>query len=214
MIIKGYILVYGYLAFLIIAAYILNKYFKISNIITRKLIHINVSFCYIIFYKYFKDSFHMIIPAASFIIINYISYKKNIFKGMETDDKSLGTIFYPISVLIMVIISYFKPEFFPYFGIGLFCMAFGDGLAPIVARYLKSKIVYNNKTLAGTITVFLVSIIVTLIFNYIFSLNLNILFIILIGGFSSILELIGINGYDNLYLPLGVSIFSFILGVI
>lgn len=214
MIIEGYIIVYLYLAFLIGSAYILNKYFKISNVITRKLIHINVSFCYIIFYKFFKDSFHMIIPAATFIIINYVSYKNNLFKGMEIDDKTLGTVFYPISVLIMVIISYFVPEFFPYFGIGLFCMAFGDGLAPLVAGFLKSKVIHNNKTLAGTITVFIVSIIVTIVFNCIFSLDLNIIFILLIGGFSSVLELIGINGFDNLYLPIGVSVFSYILGVI
>ena len=93
-------------------------------------------------------------------------------------------------------------------------MAFGDGLAPLIAGYLKSMKIYNNKTLVGTLTVFIISIIVVIIFNQIFTLNMDLFSIILIGVVSSLLELIGINGYDNLYLPLGVSLFSFILGVV
>lgn len=214
MIIKGYILTYLYLGLLLFITYILNKYFKVNEIITRKLVHINVSFCYVIFYYFFGNSFHIIIPPLTFILLNYISYKKNIFKGMENNKETLGTVFYPISVLIMAIITYAVPQFYPYFGIGLFCMAFGDGLAPLIAGYLKSMKIYNNKTLVGTLTVFIISIIVVILFNQIFSLGVEAFSIILIGVVSSLLELIGINGYDNLYLPLGVSLFSFILGVI
>lgn len=214
MIIKGYILTYLYLGLLLFITYILNKYFKVNEIITRKLVHINVSFCYVIFYHYLGNSYHIIIPPLTFILLNYLSYKKNIFKGMENNKETLGTVFYPISVLIMAIISYVVPEFYPYFGIGLFCMAFGDGLAPLIAGYLKSMKIYNNKTLVGTLTVFIISIVVVILFNQIFTLNMDLFSIILIGVVSSLLELIGINGYDNLYLPLGVSLFSFILGVI
>lgn len=214
MIIKGYILTYLYLGLLLFITYILNKYFKVNEVVTRKLVHINVSFCYVIFYNYLGTSYHIMIPPLTFILLNYLSYKKNIFRGMENNKETLGTVFYPISVLIMAIITYVVPEFYPYFGIGLFCMAFGDGLAPLIAGYLKSMKIYNNKTLVGSLTVFIISIMVVIIFNHVFTLGLDGFSVIFIGIVSSLLELIGINGYDNLYLPLGVSLFSFILGVI
>jgi len=162
-------------------------------------------------YYYFKDSYHIIIPPLTFILINYISYKKNIFKGME-EKESLGTIYYPISIFIMALLTYINNEFYPYYAIALFCMALGDGIAPIIANKFKSKIIYNNKTIFGTLTVFIISIIITIIFNYYFELSFDILKILLIGLSAAILELIGIKGLDNLTLPLGLFIILILIG--
>ena len=131
---------------------------------------------------------------------------------MENNKSSLGTIYYPISVSIMALITYFYNDFYPYFGIGLFAMAFGDGLAPIISEKIKSRKIYKNKTIIGTLSVFIVSMIVVLIFNNYFKLDLSIIKIMFIAISSSFLELIGINGLDNLYLPIGLSIISFIIG--
>ena len=214
MIIKGYLFTYLYLAFILVVSTILNKKCHVRTTITRKLVHILVSLCWIIMYYYFGNSIHIIIPPITFIIINYISYKKDIFKGMEDDRNTLGTVYYPISVLILSIITYFIPGFYYSYGIGFFCMAFGDGLAPLVAGYLRSRKIYNNKTLVGTITVFVISIIIAILFNVFYGLNYEFLDIIIIGLTSSTLELVGIEGLDNLYLPIGVSIMAYLLGVI
>lgn len=214
MIVVGYVLIYLYLIFIITISDILNKKFKVKEIYTRKIIHISVSFCYIFLYVFFGCSIHIIIPPITFIIFNYISYKKNLIKGMENNNNSLGTIFYPISVLLMCIMTYFKNDFYSAFGIGLFIMAFGDGLAPIIGNAIKSKKIFNNKTLSGTVTVFIVSIIVCIVFNVIFNLQFSLLDYLIISFVSTILELIGVNGYDNLSLPLGVSLLTYVLGVI
>lgn len=214
MIIRGYIYTYLYLLLVLLITYILNKKFKVRVVITRKLVHIFVSFCWIIMYHYFGTSFHMLIPPLSFIIINYISYKYDILKGMEDGGHSLGTVYYPISVFIMALITYFVNDFYFAYGIGYFCMAFGDGFAPLVAGYLKSRKIYNNKTLSGTLTVFIFSLIIVLIFNIYFKMNFGVIDIFIISLTSATLELIGIKGVDNLYLPLGVSLITFILGVI
>lgn len=211
MIIKGYILTYLYLLLIIYISKILNEKFKIDKIYTRKFVHIYVSLVWIIMYYYFKDSYHIIIPPLTFILINYISYKKNIFKGME-EKESLGTIYYPISIFIMALLTYINNEFYPYYAIALFCMALGDGIAPIIANKFKSKIIYNNKTIFGTLTVFIISIIITIIFNYYFELSFDILKILLIGLSAAILELIGIKGLDNLTLPLGLFIILILIG--
>ena len=83
---------------------------------------------------------------------------------MEDGSGNLGTIYYPISVFIMALVTYFVPEFYGAFGVGLFCMAFGDGFAPLVAGYLKSRQIYNHKTISGTATVFAFSLVIIIIF--------------------------------------------------
>ncbi len=211
MIIRGYIYTYLYIFLVLGISGLLYK--KGNGTYTRKIIHIGVSFFYIIFYKYFGTSIHIIVPPITFIILNYISYKKGTFKSME-EEKSPGTVYYAVSSLIMAVITYFYPNFYPYFGIGLFIMAFGDGLAPVVGKNIKSINIYNDKTLAGSLTVVIISLIIVLIFNNIFGLNYNIWKIIVISLVSGFLEILGKKGLDNLTLPLGVALTSFVLGVI
>ena len=214
MIVKGYLFTYLYLILLLLITDILHKKFNVSEMITRKIIHICVSFCWIILYVYFKNTIHIIIPPITFIIVNYISYKKNLFKGMENDDNSIGTVLYPVSVLIMCIVIYFEPKFYLPFGIGLFIMAFGDGLAPLVAKKIKSKELINDKTISGSLTVFVVSILVMLTFDLVFDISFKLYQYVIVAIISTLLELIGTKGLDNLYIPLGVSIVVYLMGVL
>lgn len=214
MIVRGYLFTYLYLILLLLITDILHKKFNVSEMITRKVIHICVSFCWIIFYVYFKNTIHIIIPPITFIIVNYISYKKNLFKGMENDDNSIGTVLYPVSVLIMCIVTYFEPKFYLPFGIGLFIMAFGDGLAPLVAKKIRSKKLINNKTISGSLTVFVVSILVMLTFDLVFDISFKLYQYVIVAIISTLLELIGTKGLDNLYIPLGVSIIVYLMGVL
>lgn len=214
MIVKGYLFTYLYLILLLLITDILHKKFNVSEMITRKIIHICVSFCWIFLYVYFKNTIHIIIPPITFIIVNYISYKKNLFKGMENDDNSIGTVLYPVSVLIMCIVTYFEPKFYLHFGIGLFIMAFGDGLAPLVAKKIKSKELINDKTISGSLTVFVVSILVMLTFDLVFDISFKLYQYVIVAIISTLLELIGTKGLDNLYIPLGVSIVVYLMGVL
>lgn len=212
MIIKGYLFTYLYLIFILIFTYFLSEKLNIKKMITRKVTHILVTFCVVIMFYYFKYSIHMIIPPITFIILNYISYKRNIFKGME-DGNSLGTVYYPISVFIMSLLTYLNNDLAPAYAIGLFSMGLGDGFAPLVAGYLKSRKIINNKTIIGSLTVLIISSLVALFFSYYFRLDYNLLKILIIGISASLIELIGIKGLDNLYLPLGIFLIVIILGV-
>ena len=214
MIVKGYLFTYLYLILLLLITDILHKKFNVSEMITRKIIHICVSFCWIFLYVYFKNTIHIIIPPITFIIVNYISYKKNLFKGMENDDNSIGTELYHVSVLIMCIVTSFEPKFYLPFGIGLFIMAFGDGLAPLVAKKIKSKELINDKTISGSLTVFVVSILVMLTFDLVFDISFKLYQYVIVAIISTLLELIGTKGLDNLYIPLGVSIVVYLMGVL
>ena len=59
---------------------------------------------------------------------------------MERDDKkSLGTIYYSISCLVLTLFSFlwFKNKL--YAGIGLLSMGYGDGLIALIGQKFKSK---------------------------------------------------------------------------
>ena len=211
MIIKGYILTYLLILVILIIAKLL--YIRSNGTLTRKFIHISVSFCYVIFYKYFGTSIHILLASFSFIVLNVLSYKYDIVKEME-EKKSLGTIYYAISIFLMSLITYFKHDFYIAFGIGLFILGFGDGFAALFGQMIKSPKIYKDKTLIGTLTVFIMSILVMLVFNYIFGINFSIIKIIIVGIVASLLELFGTKGIDDLYLPLGVSGLVYLLGVI
>ena len=211
MIVKGYIYTYLYIFLVLGVASLLYK--KGNGGVTRKIIHIGVSFYYVFFYKYFGTSIHIIIVPITFIILNYISYKKNILKSME-EENSPGTVYYAVSSTILAIVTFFYPKFYPYFGIGLFTMALGDGFAPIIGKSIKSKKIYGDKTLAGTLTVIIISIIVLVVFDKIFGINYKIYEIIVISIWSGLLEVLSKKGLDNLSLPLGIALISWWFGVI
>lgn len=207
-----YIITFFYIFIILFISAVLKNKKIISEETSRKMVHILVSFAYIIMYKIIYININIVIIPAIFILINFISYKKNIFKGMEiTSRKSMGTIYYPMSMTIMALITYFYPDFYPYYGIGLFIMAFADGLAPIIASKFQSRKIFNeNRSVNGSITVFITSIIIILIFNRVFNLDISLIKIVLLGCISMFLE--GVSGkYDNLILPIGISIASFLI---
>jgi dolichol kinase len=91
-------------------------------------------------------------------------------------------------------------------------MGLADGLAALIGQKFKSQKIYHNKTLLGSITVMLTSLIISLIFNNLFKLNYNIITCFLISITATILELVGNKGKDNLYLPLGIFFVIYLLG--
>ena len=89
---------------------------------------------------YFTNVWFAAFVPLTFVIINYLSYKKGIIKVMERDKQDgLGTVYYAISLLILTIISFgiFKK---PSLGlIPTLVMAYGDGLAAVIGKLIKSN---------------------------------------------------------------------------
>ena len=99
---------------------------------SRKFIHVSVSNWWIIAMLTFKDPLWASFVPLMFVFINYLSYRKNIFKAMERDgsSKDLGTVYYAISLLILAYLTFAYKV--PYIGgIGILVMGYGDGLSLI-----------------------------------------------------------------------------------
>ncbi|MSU00231.1 diacylglycerol/polyprenol kinase family protein [Tissierella pigra] len=181
---------------------------------SRKFIHIGVSNWCIISMIFFDNNISAAVVPGFFVIINYISYTKQLFSAMERNEskKDLGTVYYALSLLILSLIT-FKDKELSYIGaLGILIMGYGDGFAAIVGINFgkhKFKIFGNYKSIEGSLAMFTFSFIVSIIILYIFNPNNILLFSFILAALSTILELFSPFGLDNLTVPLGSAIFFY-----
>lgn len=202
--------------FIIGLSSLLTKFNVLSNEGSRKFIHVGVSNWWIIAMIFFNSNIYAAMVPALFVIINYISYKKQVFKAMERDGSKndLGTVYFAISLLILALIA-FKNSEFSYIGaLGILIMGYGDGFAAIVGiKYgrHKFKVLGNSKSLEGSLAMFIFSFTVSLFILYIFNPINIILFSLILALISTILEAFSPYGLDNLTVPLGTSLLYYLL---
>ena len=195
------ICIYIFLIFFL--SWIFQKYKPNNNELKRKIIHIGIG---------------PLIPIAKFLEINQNSalfftgiisllvltnYTFKIFPTIEDiERKSYGTLFYCLSLFILINLFWDKD---PYSLItGFFIMAFGDGLAGLIGKTFDSKswfFLKQKKSLIGTLTMFLTSLIIVSSLGYTQqnSLNFNYLTIALI---ATLLEQVSFLGIDNFIVPI------------
>ena len=182
-----FILIYIFIIFFISIIY---KRFNPNNKeVLRKIIHIGIG---------------PLIPLAKFLdidqtsalcftglvtLLTFINYQSKLFPTIEdVDRKSYGTLFYCLSLFILI---YFYWNTDPIsLMAGFFIMTFGDGFAGLIGKNFQSKSWYflkQKKSFFGTMTMFIVSLIIVFGLSYFqkYSLNLN---IVTIAFISTILE--------------------------
>ena len=194
--------------YILITMTIARIFEKKGKEISRKFIHIMLGNWWILAMIFFDNVIYASIEPILFIILNYISYKKDIIKVMERDDKeekTLGTVYYAISLFIIVIITYGILNN-PKLGIvPIFIMAYGDGLAAVMGKIIKSKeykIGNSKKTIAGSLTMFIVSTIIIAVYLICTNAQLWIIKSIIMGIILTVIEAISIKGTDNLTIPI------------
>lgn len=201
----GIVISYVFVAIVIIVAKFFEKAGKEAS---RKFIHIALANWWFIAMYFFNNVILLSLVPLSFVIINYISYKKNLISIMERseDEKDgLGTVYYAFSLLILSIFTFGiikRPE------IGLcsvLIMGYGDGFAAIIGRSVKSfkyKIGKTEKTFAGSATMLFISFLILAIFLCNIGANLWIVKSILIAICVTVIEAISIKGTDNITVPI------------
>ena len=191
-------------AFIIVVIIVAKLFEKIGKEASRKFIHIALCNWWFIAMYFFTNAVWASIVPLSFVIINYISYKKNIISVMERDNQDgLGTVYYAISLFVLAIIS-FGVLNNPLIGLaGILVMGYGDGLAAIVGRKISSeeyKVGKTKKTLAGSATMF----IITFVILAIFLIDMQFWYIkaIIASIIITIVEAVSVKGTDNLTVPI------------
>jgi len=211
----GYALTFAWVFAVMGISHAAKKFCRIGEEGSRKIVHVLVSFAFFPMYFCFGASWHLLVPPLCFVVLNYISVKKSVFSMMERsgERQSYGTVIYALSMLVMAAFSVLCPAFLLPYGVGLFCMSFGDGLAPIFGsvKRMNFSIFGGQRTALGSLTVFVMSFVVTFSMSAVFSMGLRAYECALVAAFSALMELVGTRGLDNATLPLGVSCLTFVL---
>jgi len=199
-----------YLCSIFLISIVFKKYNEDSREIVRKIIHIGIGPLIPIaqFLKITQNSALIFTGIVSLMV--FINYTYKLLPAIEdVERKSYGTLFYCLSLFILIYLFWDKD---PYALItGFFIMTFGDGLAGLIGKRFNSKIwifFQQKKSLYGTITMFLTSLIVVCSIGYSQknSLNLNYFTIAFI---ATLLEQFSVLGIDNFIVPISSALFFY-----
>ena len=205
----GLVVSFAYIALVIVCAKLFEKKGKEAS---RKFIHIMLGNWWIIAMFFFDNVWFASFGPAVFVIVNYISYKKDLIKVMEREQQEgFGTVYYALSLLILAIMSFgiFKN---PALGlIPTLVMAYGDGFAAIIGKKTKSKkykLSDTKKSFAGSLTMFLIALI--LIGAYLSFVNNKVfwttthwpLISVMMAFVVTAVEAFSGKGWDNITVPI------------
>ncbi|MBU5590262.1 hypothetical protein KQI89_00630 [Clostridium sp. MSJ-4] len=174
---------------------------------SRKFIHIGVSNWWIIAMLFFDNHYYASIVPAIFIVINYLSYKQNLFKAMERGGgkEDLGTVYFAVSLLILSFLT-FQKSTTPLIGaMGILVMGYGDGFAAVVgSKFGKHKyyIGNNKKSIEGSLTMLIVSFIVSFTILNIYGIINGVSISLLISVIATLVEAVSPLGLDNITVPI------------
>ena len=188
-------------------AFLCKRYFPEKEELSRKIIHIGTG-PVILFASLFDIPRNIAFFSALLITIGLgINYQYRLLPAIEDiERKSFGTIAYGISITTLLVL--FWPRYAFSVVLGVLSMAFGDGLAGLIGRTVKSKkwlVLGQTKSIAGTLTMFSVVAITTAIISLINNLNIQSLEIIVIALIATLLEQVSPWGIDNITVPIGVT---------
>lgn len=210
MILKGYLISLVYGLFCIGISIVAHK-LSVKSFYTRKITHILVGFEWVILQHYFGASIHFVVICLLFTLLIWFIYKTGLVPSLSSNgDNSKGTIYYCLAMTAMSIVVLILPQMMIPFGVGVFCTSLGDGFAGVFGSIKKhNPKIYANKTLFGFLSCFTFSLLSVIVICSAYSVEMNILYALLISVFAAVLELFAEKGIDNLTITVGVSFLSY-----
>lgn len=195
----GLILVYGYIAILlIISEKVLDKYPTFS----RKFLHImvgNVIFILPLFTNQYVITF---LAAAPFIVLTFLISPYSPFKfndRISSSGHGMGLVYYSISWTVLAFLFFDQPWII---AVGIAAMSYGDGMAALIGEKYgnhKYNVFGDKKSFEGSIAMFLVLIAtlgIVLAYYHVFTSSFII--IISVALIATIFEGITPKGLDNI----------------
>ncbi|MFA7117699.1 MAG: hypothetical protein WC159_02890 [Sphaerochaetaceae bacterium] len=194
-----------FLSAVIALSFALGKWGGLSPMGVRKLVHMGVSNWWFIEMSFFTQVGYALIGPVCFVVLNslFVLFKK----GESESHKNLGLIYFPVSLIVLVLLQYNRVLSVRACLCGVLVMGYGDSLAAIIGqKWGKDRLpwFFHLKSYQGTIAMFLVSLVVACLVLGNFAGALVVALV------ASVVEAITPYGLDNMSVPLLV---AFIAGV-
>ena len=196
--ITGVIAVYLYVAILLLLS---EKVLKSYPLISRKFLHImvgNIFFILPLFEHAWVMSF---VAAAPFIILTFLVSPYSPLKIVSKTSAAghgMGLVYYSISWTVLAYVFFNRPEII---AIGIVAMSYGDGFASLIGTKIgkrKYNIFGDEKSIEGSISMFIITILVSLVALYYYDVGINIFVVVAISFVATLVEGLTPKGLDNL----------------
>jgi phytol kinase len=207
----SYAFVFGFIG----AATLLMRRGILRATAARKVIHIGVAHWWLIAMALMNDPWVASVGPASFIIINSLALRFKLLPAMDegADRRNLGTVYFPISLLLLVNLCWRGVMPLWVGGIAVLVLGWGDGLAALVGEGNGApgvRIWGGRKSAAGSLLMFSASFAVTLIFTMSFNSRYGALVpaigvSTIVAAAATAVELFTPFGIDNITVPLAVA---------
>ena len=215
----GVVVSFGFVFAVLGIAQVLLQAKLVTAAVSRKLVHIGVAHWWF-FAMYFFDRWEFaIIAPIAFVLINLASYLFRLLPAMEHEvrSKNLGTVYFPISLLALVLLSWAGPLPLWVAGLGILVLGYGDGLASLVGEHSARRtfrIFGNTKSYLGTSVMFIASVVVVVAFVLLFGsqpvdIGWLIAAALATGAVATAIELLTPFGIDNLTVPALTALFFY-----
>jgi len=182
-----------------------------KTLIIRKFVHISLGMTILIISFVLERNvlLYLIIAGTIFSFLTFNHKKFHLLH--KTENKSLGTLYYPVGILSSYLILYHLPVY--YFQSSLLLLSLSDTLANFAGHIQKSngwfRTFHDRKSIYGIIAYILSAILILYLFLPDF-LSLDIPYILFALLWAVILETASIRGSDNLSIPAGLALFFFL----
>jgi uncharacterized protein (TIGR00297 family) len=204
------------LAIIIGCSELVRKNFSLSINFTRKLVHILTGILIAITPLLLKHPYPLLIISVIFFVLNWIAIQKKWLPGMHaTERTSYGTVFYPISFFILIILLWERHR--GILVIAMLIMAIADAMAAIIGENVKKPIRYQfdgeHKSLQGSAVMLVTTFFITALGLKLFSpyenmangLTQSFWIAGIVAIIATACESISYKGSDNLTVPLGAA---------
>ena len=190
------------------AALICRKRWPEQRELSRKIVHIGTGPVVVLAWWLSIPASIAVPVAFAVTVITAINHRIQLLPAVEDVDRnSYGTVAYGLAISLLLLL--FWPEQAVAVCAGVLVMAFADGLAGLVGRGVSSPswtVWHQRKSLAGTVTMGLVTALVLLLLGLISQSPLHPLRLIAVCALAVGLEQWGRWGIDNLTVPMAVGL--------
>ena len=180
----------------------LKYHFNLDSNNSRKIVHI-ASCITVCTFPYTLSNIEIYLICFIFVIITSFTKYRGIFKSIHSVDRiTFGAEAYPVGVLIATYC--FLPLDKDAFIYGMLVGGFSDSMASVIGKYYKYKeiiIFGQKKSLGGSLSFFITTVIISYLFTFVLGVELNIISIIIIAFILTIAELVQTFGIDNVTIP-------------
>ena len=190
------------------AALICRKRWPEQRELSRKIVHIGTGPVVVLAWWLSIPASIAVPVAFAVTVITAINHRIQLLPAVEDVDRnSYGTVAYGLAISLLLLL--FWPEQAVAVCAGVLVMAFADGLAGLVGRGMTSPswtVWQQRKSVAGTVTMGLVTALVLILLVLISQSPLHPLRLIAVCALAVGLEQWGRWGIDNLTVPMAVGL--------